>query len=682
MSEDRKIDWQAPDFRSDPTGETRKAWIEEQIQESEGWMEGQTAYKNISRNLNIFDGIFEDKSKSFLVSNGLKYDLRKFVETISEVREIGSYSSDAPQFKSSAEILNKVAKGIYLEAQFPRQIRKALQFGMLGRGYIWPKCKAEDYGFGERKIVFEPLGMLDVLPVQIPSSNDVQDAYACTIYEYMPIAEAHGRFPLFQSELQPVTAVSYKSRLSARRADYAERFRYGDIQRNWGNLYCEIRYTFIRDIRINSPKFGMGFELPMGDPNTSWFYKVPYVGQEIFGGIRNGQRFMRPARPEDCRIYPFLRLMISTANMKRPMYDGPAFDWHGKIPAIQYDPDDWAWEALGRSLIQDVGSIEQTIRKMERKMDQVIGTSLNPPLGYDNTTTGGPKIENFDIFGEDVRAGLAGEPKKVLQSLLPEGVEVRDIHFKFLEWLVQSRQNQLGIADLSALAKLKLNMSSDNFESLLESDGPIAKGIAGGMEASNAKIAYMLKFMIPQWYDTRRIIDYTGPKPLQKEEFLDFDPNSLIPAHMPDEYVNGLEPQSLSAYPKIERARSFARNLRLVSVPSTLLELTQKQEQLKWMTLKKQGAPISWCTTLKKLGIENYGDVPGDTEREKWQNEELDMLKFKAEAAKFGMALGLQPEGGAGQGKGGGRPNSNKKPANLKQKGGRGGEPRTVMTTS
>lgn len=684
----KPISWQVPPFTA--SAEERYGWIEEQLQEGEGWLDGQTAYKDLAKNLRIFDALFNDKTKSTLVSNGLKYDIRKFIETISEVQEIGSYGSDAKQFKAFAEMVNKVSRGIYLEAQFPRQIRKALQFStVMGRGYIWPKCKAGNYGFGERQIIFEPLGPLDVVPVQIPNTNDVQDAYAVTIYEYMPIAEAHGRFPLFQSDLQPVSAISYQSRVQARRVDYAEKFRYGEQNRNWGNLYCEIRYTFIRDIRINTPPKGAnGYELPMGDPGTSWFYKVPYVGQDIFGGIRNGQPFMRPATIEDCRIYPFLRLIITSPGMKQPMYDGPAFDWHGVMPPVQYDVDDWAWEGMGRSLIQDVGSIETTKRKIERKMDQVITTTLNPPMGYDRSSTGGPKIENFDIFEENIRAGLDGEPRKVLQSLLPEEVRVTDQHFSFLEYLANMRKEQLGINDIQNLANMKLNLSSDNLDKALEPVGPIAKGIAAGMEASNAKIAYMLKFMIPQWYDTKRIIEYVGPDNITAEVF-DFDPASMIPSHGPDEYgSDGQLPSTAtgepipSNYSQIERARRFAKNLRLISVPNTLLKMTAAQEQLKFMTLKRQGAPISWATVMKKLGVENYGEVKGNTEREKWQTEEMENLKFKIIAAKLAEAAGLGGEGGAGQGKGGGRPPSGKKPPSQYQKGGKGGEPRTGIKES
>ena len=686
-------DWQAPPFTVD--AQKRYGWIEEQIQEGEGWLSGQTAYKNLGSNLRIFDGIVNDKIKSALISNELKYNLRKFVETISEVREIGKYSSDAVQFKAFAEMINKVSQGIYTESQFPRQIRKALQFAMLGRGYIWPKCKASEYGFGERRIVFEPLGMLDVVPTQIPATNDVQDAYANTIFVYMPIAEAHGRFPLYQSELIPVSAVSYQSRIAARRADYAEKFRYGDQARNWGNLCCEIRYTFIRDISINKTKS----PIPMGDwgvdkdkkpiPLTSWSYEVPYIGQEIFAGIRNGQPYMRKAVLEDCRIYPFLRLMISSTGMDRPMYDGPAFDWHGVMPPVQYDVDDWAWEAMGRSLIQEVGSIEVTKRNLERKMDSVITTTLNPPVGYNRAEAGGPKIENFDIFEEDVRYGVDGEPKKVLQSLLPEEVRVIGEHFKFLEMLKAMEKEQLGINDLGNLAALKLNLSGENIDKALEPVGPIAKGIAAGMEAANAKIAYMLKFMVVQWYDTKRVIEYIGPDNITPEVY-DFDPASMVPSHLPDEYVSnevqGIQiptvPSKPSAYKMIDRMRYLAQNIRLVHVPSTLLKMTQQAEQLKWMSLKFKNAPISWSTTLKKLGIDNYGEVPGNTEREKWVNEQIEDLKLKAAASQMAAELGLQPEPDKPGGGKGGRPPSGKKPMKQAQKGGAGGSPRVVNKES
>jgi hypothetical protein len=668
--------WQCPPFSV--SGEERMGWIEEQLEEGEGWLSQQRSYKNLARNLRIFDGLLEDKTKSVLVSNGLKYDLRKFIEVISDVREIGTYSTDAKQLRPYADVFNKVTKAVYDESGFPRQNRKALQYAcVMGRGYIWPKVHALDYGYGERMIEFEPLGLLDVVPVQVPSSNCIQEAYAVTVYTYVPIAEAHARFPLFQSSLLPVSGVSYNSRVQARRVDFAERFRYGEQLRHWGNLYCEIRYTWIRDLRINT----LGVEIPMGDLGTSWFYKVPYVGQDIFGGIRGGMPYMRKAMAEDCRIYPQLRLIISSRGMKTPMYDGPAFDWHAKIPLIQYDVDDWVWEPVGRSLVEDVGSIEITKRKIERKMDDVIRVSLNPPLGYDRSSTGGPKIENFDIFEENVRAGLDGKPRDIMQSLLPEEVRVSSEHFQYLQMLTQMREQQLGISDLGNLANLKFQVTSENFDKAIESIGPIAKGIAAAMEASNAKVAQLLPWLIAQWYGTKRVMEYIGPGSLTPDIF-DYDPQSLVPSHMPEEHMNGSFPSWPSHYSTQQRVKRLLKNLRLVNVPSTLLKITQQAEQLKYLQLKKMGAPISWNTVLEKVGVDNPGELEGSNEFEKWINEEMQMLKIKAQAAQMAQAMGLGQPQGPGQGKGGGRPATGKKPPQLAQKGGAGGEARVVMKES
>ena len=677
--------WQPPPFEY--TREKGVGWVEEMIQEGEGYLSGQASYKNLTKNLAIFNGIYNDQTKSGLQSNFLKYCIRKFVETISDVREIGTVGSDANQFKSYAEIENNVIKHIYAESQFPRALRQTLQWASVtGVGYLWPKCKALDYGFGERRIIFEPLGILDVAPVQVPKTNDVQDAYVATVFEYMPIAEAHARFPLFQSKLVPVNSCKFPTRIGNRRLDWAEKWRYGqngvEPIRNWGNLYCEVRYTFVRDLRINTS----GKEFPMGDLNTSWFFKVPFVGQDIPGGVVNNQRVMRKATMMDARVYPQLRLLITSPSVPTPMYDGPAFDWHGKIPTIQYTVDDWPWQALGTSLVENVASLEQTKRKHERKMDQVVTTRLNPPMGYDRTATGGPKVEKFDLFEENVRMGGDGKPQDTFQSLLPETVVVTATNFDFRKMIVEMMEQQLGINDLGNVMNAKLNLSSDTFEKAIETIGPIAKGIAAAMEAGNAKIAELMKWMVPQWMDTKRIIEYIGPDRIT-QEVLDYDPGSLIPSHLEDEperfeEINGEQRRLASSYTQIERARHFARNLRVKSVPSTLLKITQMQEQLKYLQLYRGGFPISPHTVAKKLGIDNFGEIEGNTEFEKWVNWKKTEIALAAASQEFAAKLGAGggPPGGGPHA--GGRPPSGGAPPAIKQKGKGDGKPRTTVTES
>lgn len=678
--------WQFSPFWSHP--EQIYADVENQIQEGEGFLEAQRCYKDLSKNLRIFNAIFNDNCRSNLVTNNLKYDIRKFCETLAQVREIAGYGSDNPAYKKMAEMLTKVSRCVYLESDFPFQILKVLQYAsVMGIGYLWPKVRATEYGYGERRMEFDALGLLDVIPTQIPSrTNDIQDAYAVTVYDYMPIAEAHGRFPLFQHEIQTVGyRRNYQSRMQAQRVDFAERNRYGDTGRSFGNLYAEIRYTFVRDLRINNT----GYELPMGDLGTTWFYRVPYVGQRIFGGMRNGEPFDRPAEAADCRIYPNLRLIITCTGMSRPMYDGPAFDWDPRIPIIQYTVDDWAWEPLGRSIVGDVATIEQTIRKHERLMDQVLAAKMNPPMGYDHTNTGGPKIEHFDIFEPDVRIGVDGRPKDILQSVLPDDVSVDSENFNFLKYLNDKQGKQLGLEDLGALGTdMKLQLAADTADKMMESIGPIGKGIAQRVEKANKAVGNRAKYLILQWFDSNRIMEYVGPEKMAPETF-DYKPNDLVPSHLPDELnSDGQFPEKESRYSSLERARWFVKQIRLVSIPSTLLKVTQMQQQLMLLQLKKGQAPISWLTIFKAMDIPNPEQEIEDSFKEQEKLEKMKMLA-QIDIMQTLKKLGIDPQqlmggGDANSGKPhpGGRPSSNQKPPKVRQKGAQGGDPRSTVTTS
>jgi hypothetical protein len=385
--------------------------------------------------------------------------------------------------------------------------------------------------------------------------------------------------------------------------------------------------------------------------------------------------------------------------MEKPMYDGPAFDWDSKMPVIQYTVDDWAWEPLGRSLVGDVAPIEITTRKIERKMDAVITVTLNPPLGYNHTETGGPKIEHFDIFEENVRLGVDGKPRETLQSVLPDSVKVDSTHFNFLKYLKECKQAQLGLTDLGNLQNMKMNIANDTADKMLESIGPIAKGIAARIEKGNKAVGYRMKFLILQWFNVRRIMEYVGPDSIAPETF-DYNPDELVPSHMPNEMVLGNFPDSPSMYQQLDRARWFARNIRLVSVPSTLLKITQMQRQLMMLQLKRGGAPISWLTVFRNMDITNPEKEIEDSFKEDAKLQEMKILAQLSIMAKL-KEMGIDPQAlmggggqggqgaggkgggkGGGQGKGGGRPASAQKAPRLGTKGGAGGEPRTVVKES
>jgi hypothetical protein len=271
-------------------------------------------------------------------------------------------------------------------------------------------------------------------------------------------------------------------------------------------------------------------------------------------------------------------------------------------------------------------------------------------------------------------------------------------NWTFLKYLGEKELAQLGLNDVGNLANMKLNIANDTADKMLESIGPIAKGIAMRIEKANKRVGDRMKYLIPQWFDAARLVEYVGPDNIAKEMF-DYNPDDMVPSHLPDELQNGLYPTTPSMYDRITRAKFFVKKLRLVSVPSTLLKITQMQEQLKFLNLKRGGAPISWDTVFTKLDI---ADPKGEIAKS--FKEEVDLQKQKIlaqiEIMKLLKSLGIDPSqlgGGDEDGKGGkpkgggggggaphagGRPPSGQRGPKLRQKGAQGGAPRTLVSES
>jgi hypothetical protein len=407
MPEDKVTTWQIPTAETD--GHRIKGWIDELIQNGDNWVKGQKSISTIQDDVRLLMGM--DQKGNSTPSNSLQIDVRTFVETISDLKMIATLGTKADQYKNYVQVFNGGMKYVYHDSNFVAQTRKALQYAMLGRGYLWQRYSRDKYGWGKGRIEFQALGPLEVLPEQLPHDNNMQGCYAVTIIVPMPIAEAHARFPKFQEWLKPISRYDWKSYGTlglARRLDFYDRFKFGDQDQDWDNHYCDIRYTFTRDLRINRS----GYELDM-ESGTPWGYKVPSVGQLIVStNPFNGLPESRDATEQDCRMYPQLRLTITSPSVPIPMRDKCGFDWHGEIPVVQYDVNDWAWSPLGYSLIRQVAGIEKASRALLSRMQEVTEVNLDPPMGYDlHSGVSRTQLEKIDMLkSSGYRVGVNGEP--------------------------------------------------------------------------------------------------------------------------------------------------------------------------------------------------------------------------------------------------------------------------------
>lgn len=650
-------------------------WCDDIISDGENWLESQPFWSDFSRAEKLIRGKEQakaDENRSDLTSNRLKKILREIVGAMSDVRYPDAWSSENRAYTKEAEMFSKVTKGIWFEAKAPLAIRRMCQWMVAGgTASIWPvfrrKRLADPYSTG---ICFDDYGPRDVVPFMMPADNNVQGCYANTIIRMMSVPEAHARFPLFQDKLRPVSKRRMKSGAVSARMEFISSLRGDNQSVPWTERLCELRYTLVRDLAIN----GGDMPIPMGEAGASWSYVVPFLGQDIPSDeMEGGQRKMRSANIDDCRLYPNMRLIVTGSGCEEPIYDGPAWDWHGMFPP-RFFADDWAWEPMGFSLIRDVLDLEKTRQFTERAADMKIKAQMDPAMIYDQQVINPGTAEDFDPWELRKRLGVDGDVEKVLRTAVPaELLKLGEEPFAWLKYLSDEQDEQLGVNQLSALAKTKSVVGSEDANDLLKMAGPIVRDMSTAMESPFSDVLEIVKYQILQFHPTARVMTYVGPDGITPETF-DFDPATTVPSHMPGE-----DTQAKSKFSRMERAKSLARNLRLQVTPGGIHGISQTQRKLLLLQGHRAGLPIPNRLIFQKVfELENYQSL-----RDEWREDkqwELEMAaKLKIEGASLLPGSGATPSGS--QHGTGGRPPSGKKPPAAKTKGSAEG-PRATITES
>lgn len=645
-------EWQVPpavDKNGNKIAETRLiGWCSEAIQEGQAWLKMQRGYGDMRKSLDILSGkggmeLFDYRSR--LKTNRLKRNIREIVGALSDIRPLWGYHSDNVAYLPQAEMMNKVVRATYLQNFFDRDIRKALQYAAATcTGYLRPVYKIHPTGLGRGDIQLKAYGSPSILPVQMPADNDIQGAYAVTIVDNDPIWIAHAMWPEFQDRIRP-TGSSYWYSQEMRVPQAGNLFR-----RIWGKasssasggteLLCEIRYTYINDLAINMTDH----DIPMGELGTSWYYVVPFLGKDIPAGKdSNGFPVTRKATAKDARLYPRRRLIVHTESTI--LYDGPSWDWHGRVPLVPFCVDDWPWEGIGFSLVRDGYNQQEGIDEIDRGMMDVNRSRLNVSLAFDTNAVSKREAQRFDPMEPRARIGFDGSmvDKPFSLAIPAEVLEIPAQIPAFRQHLEETMDHQMGIKDIMGLAKARAGGAGDDMNKLMEAQGPIVKDISRTMERSMRDLGEMVKYLILQYYDSARVMRIVGQDGITPETF-DYDPTSLIPSHMPGE-----DPDATSIYNKIDRARRFAETLTFFITPNSLHAITQMSRQLLYLQLYRAQFPIDSRTVAEALDIPNFGNRPdGNTVHDRWMNEQEEKLEMASRLAHLKNSLpGLQPPPGA-----------------------------------
>jgi hypothetical protein len=668
----RDVSWRVPNHDADPR--QVQQWVESFIDQGGRWLENSRALANLQADIRLLNG---DQTMA-VKSNQLLPDIRSFVETYSDVRKICSYTTKLDALKPTAQVYNGFQQHVFDASQFRNNTRSALQWATVGRGYLWPKYTIDRYGYGKGGVKFESLGPLDVVFDQLPASNDIQEGYAVAIVRPVPLVEAHARHERFQDQILPVDHYDWKkygSLSTIRRMDFYSRFRFSEEPSDWARHYTELHYCFVRSLELNQT----GKRLRFGRDGAPWSYEVP-SREELIVTMNpfNGAPQSRKATEQDCLLYPQLRLIITCPTCPVPLYDGCAFDWHGEMPPVPYDLSDVAWSPLGPSIVSQVSSLERARRRLLSTSTELRETAMNPPKAYDlNAGVPQKQLNNLDILrAQGVKIGTSGDPSKKFHDLISEGMirgaKDAEDQIKLIDTAIAK---SLGLADIASLREMKMPLSQDSFEKWLNNMGPFGKGIVANEALAHKKIGNMLKYMAPEYYTEKQIMAYVGEDGSTLETFT-FDPAQLDPQ-------SASTPFPTEGMPRRQRCMWLAEQIETNAFPMELLTSTHQAEQMRYLFFLQHNMPISKSTCMEKLDVPNYGSSPGNTEREKfeWEQERdiLREIKLKKMAIE---ETGEPPSPPDQQGKGGGPKPKGQTQPKLEPKGGKGGAPRAVLSTS
>ena len=664
---DREVSWQCPNFEAPDA--TKLGFVRRAIEDGIKWNKDHIDEASMQKAIDILGSkTGSDKSRSWskFTTGDLKRGVTEIVETLADIRPFWGYSTDNKAFEKHTDMMSKTAKAIYLESFVDRSLKDALQFGAATQcGFLHPMFSRDRFGSGEGTFSFIPLGQPDVLPVQLPRDRNYQRAYIVTLALPYGVAEAHARFPDYQAFLKPFAKKKYSRTKGGedRRSYDQSRWKLHSLDSQI-EMYCDIYFTYILDLRINYGTIDpqgkpivdeqgnrVGVEMEMGQPGTSWNYKVPYVGQ-IIKRFENGREIERAATEDDCRVYPQRRLMISCDDAL--MYDGPGFDWHGMVPLIPFYFDKWAWGDAS-SLFDGTYPLQDAIDDLARSIYRVAMARARPGKVYNMDITSGDKnakltskqAEGLDPFDPELTWGVDGDIKEpVLRPPMPEWCyNIPEWLFKVIDILQAAIQKQLGLDQIKALEKLRANVQDP--EKALDAEGPVVMGTSRSMEMGLRDLGEMMKYLILQYKTTAEVMQYVGAESIAPEVF-DYAPDSVIPSHLPGEKtIDDAGAEVKSSVDSIQRARAFAKNIKYFITPHSLHYIAQNKFKLNLLAAAGKGVVIDPETMAHAFEIPNWGSIDGATVKEKVFNSAKEQLSEKADIAKLEKALGLgQPEEG------------------------------------
>jgi len=656
--------------------------------------------------LSAADGADEVSGLSNVGYNKGKRVARELVASLSNFRHEGEFKVTWDEsLYDTANTLTDLDRNWYRECLVNSTHRAALQHAVgFGTGYLLETWNKHFHSPYRGDIQLSAIAPEDVTFIQLPKDHDIQRAYGVLIREELPINLAKATYAETNLAFADALVPDRESPgWIAKGLQKVQQFLSpalrvaGRLQPNQQGSFptVDIFHLYTLDSTINESPFQIEMgKWKDGEPLTNWSYRVPFLGQPMPTWMRNpetGQPYTLPAGAAECRLFPLRRYTIFSRTAMG--YDGTSPWWHGAAPLARIRFNDWAWEALGASLVGETKTMQDGIIALMRLIEDAAAARLQPAMLFDENLV----TRNF---AKEFNPRMAGSVASAdLQRGKPIEFPVPSDYYNVPEWItrwIESQEGRIdyitGVKDMIAIAKAQQIPSADTLEKLMEMAGPIVQDLVRQVEEPLQQLGDWRKSYYFQFYTRERMITVAGPEGVDLDKV--YAPEQLIPLKLVKSADGMLIPSETraaqssrlglateSSEQRRARTMGYLTDYRYHVTESGINEIHRMSTKLFYIQLMKEGFPISWWTFARIAQIPNFGPPPKDTnnEMERWvaQKEiEVDMqvnlaVRQQQAIASLGGGMPTDPTsvaGPEGNGGGAGRPNSYKRPPKLQSK--------------
>lgn len=629
-----------------------QGWMMEAVAEGNIWLGSQAPATEWQSVMAVLGTDYAGVGKAAVGQSNTGYnlvrrDFREIVATLSNFKHAGEFApteEDSQEFFDRAHMLTNLDEHWWRSTFANLAVRDALMYAVgKGTGYLYQDWDKSRWGPGTGDVRLRACDPSAVTFVQMPQTNDIQQAYVVLIRETLPLQLAKRMYasnPSFANALVPDRdSPNLVQKGIARVQQFlSPALRAGGSIRknNETSPVVDIWHAYTMDGSIND-----GHEPKrMGVNGTNWSYTVPALGDPMPQGIRNpgtGAEWTLPATPDDCLMFPLRRLTIFSRT--GVCYDGSSPWWHGATPLARLRFNDLPWESLGASQLGDSIAMQEGIINLMRSVEDSAAARLDPPALYDDSRVDRAWAEGFNPRKAGVRAAADltnGSP--IEYPFTPQFYDVPP-------WIVaeggfirqqEERINRMTCAqDLVAVAKARQIPSSDTMEKLMEMAGPIVQDMAGALIQPLTELGEWRKALYFQFYTKQRMLRIADPNATEMLKNVKYVPDKLM-----------LDKAGEAADARTSRVRSYLSDFRYDVTESGVTEINRLSRLLMYVQLAKSNVlPISWWTMARAARVPNYGPNPAGTNTE--LERVLAQRHMEAEM-QIELAQKLQEAGGGG----------------------------------